>query len=152
PASLPVRSLHSPPRSRRRLRRRPTPFVRSHGLLGRSADRSWPTLAGCKGWSSPSRRNHCPGLEPPRRIWSAWPNPGHASVEAGTGRSRAQRSLRRGLDRAPGGVVMKQTSLSVDQPRFGAKERNLILGVVMQILRDPDQAEDAAQDAMLLAF
>jgi len=47
---------------------------------------------------------------------------------------------------------MKQTSLSVDQPRFGAKERNLILGVVMRILRDPDQAEDAAQDAMLLAF
>jgi RNA polymerase sigma-70 factor, ECF subfamily len=46
--------------------------------------------------------------------------------------------------------MMNQTSLS--EPRFGAKERSLILGVVMKILRDQDQAEDAAQDAMLLAY
>ena len=56
-----------------------------------------------------------------------------------------------GLDRAPGGLVMK-TSPLVEQPRFGAHERNLIFGVVMKILRDHDQAEDAAQDAMLLAY
>lgn len=47
---------------------------------------------------------------------------------------------------------MKPTMLPTEQPRFGAHERNLIFGVVMKILRDQDQAEDAAQDAMLLAY
>jgi len=38
------------------------------------------------------------------------------------------------------------------EARFGAREREFVLGVVVRLLRDREKAEDAAQDAMLLAF
>jgi RNA polymerase sigma-70 factor (ECF subfamily) len=38
------------------------------------------------------------------------------------------------------------------QPRFGRREHAFVLAVAAKLLRDRDQAEDAAQDAMLLAF
>lgn len=38
------------------------------------------------------------------------------------------------------------------KPRFGRSEWNLAYGVALRVLRSPDQAEDAAQDAMLKAF
>jgi RNA polymerase sigma-70 factor (ECF subfamily) len=43
-------------------------------------------------------------------------------------------------------------STSNRQARFGAHEREFVLGVVMKLLRDREKAEDAAQEAMLLAF
>src|SRR5215468_8007609 len=66
---------------------------------------------------------------------------GHRDQRLGTPRVRpcraiagAARAPAGGLDRARGGLVMKPTSPHVDQPRFGAHERNLIFGVVMKIL------------------
>jgi RNA polymerase sigma-70 factor, ECF subfamily len=38
------------------------------------------------------------------------------------------------------------------EARFGAREREFVFGVVVKFLRDREKAEDAAQDAMLLAF
>jgi len=46
---------------------------------------------------------------------------------------------------------MKKQPTGDDLP-FGPSERKLVLGVAVKVLRDPDAAEDAAQDAMLLAF
>ncbi len=43
-------------------------------------------------------------------------------------------------------------SRSATEPQFGNRERDFVLGVVTKLLRDRDQAEDATQDAMLLAF
>lgn len=38
------------------------------------------------------------------------------------------------------------------EPRFGTKEWQLVYGVALKILKVPDQAEDAAQEAMLRAY
>ena len=38
------------------------------------------------------------------------------------------------------------------QPRFGARERKYVFSVAMKIVRNPDSAEDVAQEAMLRAY
>jgi RNA polymerase sigma-70 factor, ECF subfamily len=39
-----------------------------------------------------------------------------------------------------------------DKAQFGMRERELVLAVATRLLRDPDDAEDVAQEAMMLAF
>jgi RNA polymerase sigma-70 factor, ECF subfamily len=43
-------------------------------------------------------------------------------------------------------------SSSETQPRFGRSEREFVLRIAMQLLKNRDDAEDVAQDAMLRAF
>ncbi len=43
-------------------------------------------------------------------------------------------------------------SSSDTQPRFGRGERDFVLHIAMQLLKNRDDAEDVAQDAMLRAF